>query len=579
MRTLRRERLSMALLVLGTLAGTLSVGACNALEGIGTDGDGGDDNGGDGTATGVGGGLGAAADGREGNGASVEETSTGAEVGTGGGSVNAASTGSGEGGFSGGVGGGEGVGGDPDQPPPPACYDHVESFMGTAHVVVDDSNSYASPKLVHELVADYDPERPLPVRPHEFLNHYARKIAEARLNETAAEGLHLGGDARLLIAPTATATGVAELLVTFTAHGEVPTARPDVTFVLDTSPSMNGQGTDRLAGVVNGAAQRLREEQKVAVLTWNPVQPVVREFESWNPSALPDIVAAARVLDPDANFSAALRSALVMARRQADAENRPGVIVAVSDGSTPLDDQLLRDIETEQDAQPSIRIVGIGVGPARGYSDEVFDALTDQSGGAYDYASDAESAERGLAARFDELTRLAASDVRLDISLPEGVTVAAVAGGNVFPSDDVGSFDVGRNLGVGGTMAFHLYLTVPPIPALDPCATLGVRVRWTDVLDGAARSFPETAADVIFMPFGEALADGATHSVGLLRSSAVVATAEAMRGPQPLRLKAAADLLRQAIEAGADDDGSLGSLCADLALVCAPSGTSCACEP
>jgi Ca-activated chloride channel family protein len=507
---------------------------------------------------------------------STASSGTGTNAGAGGDDLNGLG-GGGEGGAGGAAGeggaGGLGTGGEAGE-----CASHVDIFPYIASVAVDDSNSYASPLLVRELVAgdDFDVTTPLPVRPHEFLNYYAREMKDARVDEIAVEGLHLGADARWLVPATDDAPGIAELLVTFTAYGEPATQRPDVTFVLDNSTSMNGEGTERLVGVVEGAAQALAVEQEVAVLTWDPVEPVVLRMAPWDPGLVPGILDAARIHDSSADFSNALRQALAVARAQAAESQRPGVIVAVSDGSTVLDEQIVGEVEREQDLWPPVRVVAVGVGPARGYSDEVFDALTDRSGGAYFYAPDAASAQSALAARFEELTRVVARDVKLDIDMPPGVTLAAVAGGNGDPAAE-GSIDRGRNLGVGGTMAFHVYLTVEK--SAVACSSLNLRVSWTADADGHFATYP-ALPDIVELRLSDALAEGAPQPDGLVRGSAIVAAAEALRGPTPGRLQQAAVQLAGALERGIDGDGSLADLCSQVQVVCDRASAGCTtCAP
>lgn len=523
------------------------------------------------------GGTGGGAESGGADGGSAGDAGPGASSGTGeGGSGNVAvgapEAGQGGAGATDGSGGGDiaGAGGGGE---PALCSGYTDVFATVASVVVDDSNSFASPLLVRELV--FDPLRPstahLPVRPHEFLNYYATPLLGGRL-DVHADDLHIGGDAQLRLGdPLAEGASLAEVLVTVTADDSLAEIAPDVTFVLDASVSMGGEGTDRLEGVVLGAVEALVTTQSVAVVTTNPSVGTVRPMAPWNADDVSPILEAARRLSQDADLGASLEDALALARDQAELTQRPGVVMVVSDGSLAIDDGALQSVTEARAA--GVRVVGVGVGPARGYADDVFDALTDLSGGAYWYAPDRETATREVAARFQQLTRIAARDVSLRVHLPAGMTVAALSGGPGEQGPSVAA--EGQNLGLGGTMPFHMVLAIEG-PVVE-CAGIGVQVVSTDAA-GVEHVSPEEPA--VFR-LDDALAPDAIHSVGLLRGSAVVAAAEALRGERTVaRLERAAERIQRALKEGTDPDDPLVALCGQVLALCAERGADCVpCSP
>lgn len=555
----RRELLAVCLAVTGVTA-ACGLGLAGG-EDVGSP-SGGYDSAGGGSATESTGSAGDATAGMGGGPSGTLATEDVRDGGAGGGAIP-----EGAGGGGGVVAGGGGVGG----AAPEACSDHEDVFATVASVVVDDSNSFASPLLVRELVAD--PQRPpgakLPVRPHEFLNYYASPLVGARL-DLHEDGLRVGGDALLRAGePSAEGPSLAEMVVTVTADDALADDVPDVTFVLDASMSMGGEGTDRLEGVVRGAADALAATQSVAVVTTNPAVGVVRPMAAWD-DAVDPILVAARRLSEQADLGSSLEGALMLARDQASISGRPGVVVVVSDGSLSIQETTLHAVSEARGA--GVRVVGVGVGPARGYADDVFDELTDRSGGAYWYAPDKATATEEVAQRFQQLTRIAARDVSLRVHLPDGITVAALSGGPGQQGSSVAA--EGQNLGFGGTMPFHLVLAIEgPVP---PCTGIGVQIVSTDGA-GLQRTTPVEPA--VFR-LDEALAPGAPHGPALLRSSAVVAAAEALRGDRTVvRLERAAERLQIALKDTVDPADPLLGLCGQVLAVCAEHGDDASCAP
>ncbi len=455
------------------------------------------------------------------------------------------------------------------------CVDLAPSYEVIAHATVDDSNSYASPMLVRELTGDpsWSVGDPMPVRAHEFLNAYSQRIADGLFETDVGDGLHIGADARVHDEIDFEGRRIIELAVTFSSFDASAVAVPDVTFVMDTAASMGGEGIERLHGVLRGAGANISSAPRsVAAFTTSAGGTQVREMSRWRGLDDADalIAASAGVTDDD-DLDATLVQALAVARVQADLSAAPGVVVVVTDGTNSLSEQTLGDIAVARSTWPPVRVIGVGVGPARAYVDDLLNDLTDRSGGAYFYAPSSEAAETELDTRFSALTQVAARNVELQLRMPPSMRVVGVAGGN---RDDAGGEDgAGQNLGADSTMVFHIYLSSPSSLV---CPTLGIQLDWDDPGKGSAHHvFPgnDLVQDV---PLYERF-EGSPPGEGFRRVEAIVAAADALRGPTKARLAGAVAVLNDFLRSTVPDD-SASALCAPLARFCdAPDADCIAC--
>jgi hypothetical protein len=421
---------------------------------------------------------------------------------------------------------------------------------------------------VRELAADgaFDMSRPLPVRPHEFLNFYSVPFdAQATLGE-----LSIGWDGRAVIPPSEQAEAIVELAVAISALPDPePAVLPDVTFLVDTSSTLAPEATQRSINVLSGAATRL-EGRSVALLTWDrdQVERLIRPMSPWNAADLDLMVAATQELSVEPDFDGALQQAIGVAEAQAATTGRPGVVFVITGGGTMPAESTLDRVSAARQGDAPVRVVGVGVGPARSYADDVLDELTDRSGGSYIYAPSRQLAGEIVAERFEQLTRVVARDVAIDLHFPQGVQLVAVAGGDPFAG--VGSPADAQNLAADTTMVFHVYLRVAP--GFDPCAGIGLRASWTGVDGGAARSWPELALEPHIVGLGPILDGSLDPSPGFQRASAVVRAAEALRGESADRI---VEALASVAEASTVEGDPLRDLCSPLVLRCDALGGGC----
>ncbi len=467
-------------------------------------------------------------------------------------------------GASGSGGGDEGTGGGPLSEG--ALCESIQTGTDSVVLRVDDSNAFAAPLLVDALLEDWDGKSPLPARPTEFLNVYAPEVP--------VDGLAPGHafDAGMV---TVAAEGeqVFALQVAVRHIPEVASRPRSVALLIDTSPSV-APSLDRLLDAVDVVVQQLQPQDSLGVYSWS-VDPVARQIRqvvplgelALDPEVLRDAVTRAIDLGGANDLGASLVEALGQARAGGSAE---GTVLLISDGSAGIDAKSLQTVRSfATDPEIPVRVVGIGVGPARGYSDDVIRAITDASGGASLYFDGSVAATDFLAERFVEMLDIGTRDVRLRLTMPPGLTLVATTGGET--SEGSASGDVaGQNLAVGGTMTFHEYLR------WDAGAVSCEGVAWS-VIRGSGAEESTLGSGVIALAD---VLDARAETLATIEGSAVVAAAAAMQGPTPERMAVGMAAMRYAhtriTEMQLPWEGRpLASLCMSLQRACEKVGDAC----
>ena len=465
----------------------------------------------------------------------------------------------------GGLGSGAGDGGFGPEPPPECdtCCSGAPDVGEPRYVVrVDDSNSFASPFLVDALLPDWNGVTPLPVRTHEFLNVYGTRLED----DFTGNDLVFDWGA----APIAELDGE-HLVALQVAVRHLATAdRPQrtVALVVDTSPSIapSSRSTDAAIDAVVG---QLGPADRLGVYSWSP-DPLRRELRPMSDVGNLDrealegaVVRAVEAREPGAEPGTALRTAIEQATLAATARTS---VLLVSDGSTGIDDDTLELVREAAAGEQRVRVVGIGVGPARAYSDEVLDAITDVSGGASMYFDGSPAAQALIQDRFRELVDVAKSDVRLRLSMPGSAELVVTSAGD---ASGVGDGEVaGQNLAADGTMTFHEVVRWTGDPTATPCEGIGWILEDSNGEIGRGEiAFGDVMARRAITP--------ATHD-GL----AVVAAAAALEGPTAERLARAFAAMEDAFAARGTWAGTrLQPLCASLTAACARLDLPCSACP
>jgi len=432
---------------------------------------------------------------------------------------------------------------------------------------VDDSNSFASPLLTRALLPRWDGERPLPVRAHEYLNFYAPRV-------DAADGVAFATNDGAMPIAVGALNRVFALQVAVRHVPKEEVVGRTIALVIDTSPSA-AAAVDELLGSVDAVFGQVAPSDVIAVYTWatDPEARIVRPFATVKDRSRELDVVRSRVQeelarrDEGATLAEPLRDALARTRELVgDATGDGGTVVLVSDGTSGIDVDTVAYAQSESDATNPIRIVGVGVGDPLYYSDEVLDLVTDASGGAYLYFDGSPEARDLLEKRFRELSETAAVDVRLRVELPESVTPVTAAGGDVQAGSSAAVR--GQNLGWGGTMTFYEPLEWTGAEGTE-CDTLTWHVvRGRDDQAVELDSGTITVGDVF----------GGLHQTGsMVQAAAVVAAADALRGPTLSRLRLAFTAFEAAKAYDPDlwEGSSLPALCATLESACEKKKLDC----
>jgi len=286
---------------------------------------------------------------------------------------------------------------DPDQP--------VVLYLSA-----DDSNSMGSPAYARERLNSG--MAAAAIRTYEFLNYY-------RIDYPAPSP----GTLSLLpqLAETAEA-GEYDLQIGVRSYDAPPVRRPiTITFVLDTSGSMQGPSIARERAVVRAIASSLQADDVVSMVTWNTSNNVVLSGHTVTGPDDPILLSAAAELT--ASGGTDLHSGLVAGYELASehyGQLRLNRVILISDGgaNVGITDEELIAVHSEDADQEGIYLVGVGTGPASGYNDMLMDAVTDAGRGAYVYVDSEDEAEHMFIDRFDEVMEVAARGVQVELTMP-----------------------------------------------------------------------------------------------------------------------------------------------------------------
>lgn len=496
-------------------------------------------------------------------GAAPEDAGTGGGAGVDGGAGGANETsGAGGGGGSDGQPGGDrpgsragGHGDELDAASPPGKEDLPECQSGLPAVPfflsADDSNSMASPVLAREMLDSGLAPAPAQIRTWEFLNYYnvLYDLPPAGAGELAVhtEMTPLGPSPRTGLPSFRLQIGVQAF--------EVPRPPMVVTFVVDASGSLVGPGIERERKALLAIGHQLRKGDVVNIVKWGADENVLLEKYVATGTEADDAALASAVnqLAPgggsDLHGGLTTGYALAMAQLDPDKLNR---VVLLSDGGANLG---VVDRETiakaAADAQAGgLYLVGIGVGPAQGYSDTLMDLVTDAGRGAYVYLDGAAEADAVFTDRFDEIMNVAAADVRVRVELPEYMEIEHFYGEKYSESPDLIE---PQNLAPGDSMVLSQIVYLADPAAACGLDTVNVKVTWETPLGHEEREVDAPPLSLLDLT-------AAPPSRQMLKANAVIAYAEALKSGDPGELSAALGLVDEALAAG--EDGDLAAIAA-----------------
>ncbi|MCB9715656.1 MAG: VWA domain-containing protein [Myxococcales bacterium] len=400
---------------------------------------------------------------------------------------------------SGGEGGGgdEGPAGGGDEPaggddgggePPPAEPDDdgVDNGAGEAEVCdasqdvtlylsPDDSNSMSSPVQARSSVLDeWGGVQMVAIRTWEFFNYYhfgypAAEAGTLAVHPSLQEG-EAAGEYLLQI-------GVSSEEIADEARAPI-----NITLVLDTSGSMAGEPMEMLKESCRAIAASLREGDTISMVTWATDDAQV--LGGHVVAGPDDPVLLAKIDALEASGGTDLHGGLVagyeLAQQVFDA-GRINRIVLVSDGGANAG---ITDIELIAEHagaanQHGIYMVGVGVGDALGYHDDLMDLVTDAGKGASVFIPSADEAWKVFNEDFGATLAVAARDVRVQLDLPPGFEIVSTSAEEV--SLDAAEVEP-QHLAPNDAMVFHQRIRTCAPELIDAQSTVTVTVSYLDAL-------------------------------------------------------------------------------------------------
>jgi Ca-activated chloride channel homolog len=459
-----------------------------------------------------------------------------------------------------GAGGGSGVGanasasggfsgpGAVSLPPPPpngedagadaafVCDGLDQSKPVVLYLSADDSNSMASPVLARELLEAGQAPYQQAIRTYEFLNYY--RIAYPAPPPGQLSLLPQMEKAEL--------AGEFDLQLAVRSFDAVKPRRPiTVTFVLDTSGSMAGPGIERERAAAKAIVASLAQGDVVNMVTWNTDNNTLLSGHQVTGPSDPKVLSLINGLE--ASGGTDLHSGLVAGYKLAQANygtQRLNRLILISDGgaNVGVTDEDLIALNSADGDKEGIYLVGIGAGPASGYSDYLMDVVTDKGRGAYIYLDKPEEAQHMFVDRFDETMEVAARGVQVEVTLPWYFKIDKFYGEEY--SENPEEIEP-QHLAPSDAMIFNQVVKACDASMVKQDDTIKVKAKWVTPLSYIPQQTEVT------MRVDELLA---TDKAQLTKGKAVVAYAEALKAPSLEALKAAHAKVIAANTGGADKE-------------------------
>jgi Ca-activated chloride channel family protein len=299
----------------------------------------------------------------------------------------------------------------------PTCDTLDSSAPYTLYMSADDSNSMASPVIARRMIRAGEMVPAWLVRSYEFLNYY-----DFAFEPAASEEVRIVP--QLSSCPI---NGQLSLQVALQAEARDPGQRKplNLTFVLDTSGSMEGLPIELQRAAMRAIAGQLRAGDVVSMVTWNVDQRDVLTGHAITGPNDPLLVGAIEgvIASGGTDLAGGLVRGYQLAAAQRSAE-RINRVVLISDGIANVgvtDAALIGQHADDEEGEEGIYLTGIGVGD--GVNDTLMNQVTDTGRGAYVYLDSAAEAQRMLGERFLSVVDVAARGVRLEVTLPYYLTL------------------------------------------------------------------------------------------------------------------------------------------------------------
>jgi Ca-activated chloride channel family protein len=392
----------------------------------------------------------------------------------------------------------------------PLCSDLDPAEPYVLYLSADDSNSMASPVIARNYIlrkAGLIPSSIL--RTYEFLNYY-----NVVYTPPSVGSLHIVSQAR----PGLHTTDV-ELQIGVVSWPASLVRRPiTLTFVIDTSGSMDGNPIFFARATVRAIAGSLQKNDIVNAVTWNTHNTVQLAGHVVTGPDDPALIGLANNLKAAGatDLHAGLVAGYALAEQHYGAK-RINRVVLISDGIANVgvtDEAMIAEKAADQNAE-GIYLVGVGVG--HGVNDTLMDTVTDAGNGAYVFIDSENEANKMFGPRFDEVMEVAARAVQVEARLPWYYRMQAFHG-EQFDTDP--SKVKPQHLAPGDAMVFHQVLRACAQGQINNTDPFHFTARWVEPLTYQPRE------DVLSTTLDEMYA---ASDAQLRRGRAIVAYAELLK--------------------------------------------------
>ncbi|MFO0589511.1 MAG: von Willebrand factor type A domain-containing protein [Polyangiaceae bacterium] len=412
------------------------------------------------------------------------------------------------------------------------------------YMSADDSNSMASPAIAREWLTAKQAPPAAGIRTYEFLNYYNAPYDIPAM----ADGL--GVHAELEMLPDSATDKVMRLRLQVGVQAfQVPRVPLVITYVVDTSGSLVGTGIERERSAILAIGDHLQAGDVLNVVTWSTKENVLLEGyvahgDSSDQTALAKAVSAL-LPGGGSDLHAGLTKAYELAEAHFSAASLNRVVL-LSDGGANLgviDHDAIKAAAAKAEAD-GIYLVGVGIGPATAYTDDLMNLVTDAGRGAYVYLDSPDEATKLFDDRFDEIMNVAARAVQVEVDLPDYLEVDHFYGEAY--AEDPEAIDP-QNLAPGDSMVFNETLYVTNRPAFCGADQIAVRVKWETPIEHLKKVSVLPAVDIDTLL-------GTLPSPAMRKAEAVIAYAEALKKGTQEELAAAQEIVKSAAKDAPEDE-------------------------
>lgn len=400
--------------------------------------------------------------------------------------------------------------GEPNTGEPPVLeVDFSESACADTPVevalAVPDTGSLTSAVHARDIVLNDGSLMDVDIRPWEFLNYYT-------FDYPSAEPGAVSVVPELIVDPVLPDT--LHLQVNVSTEARTNAERPplNAAFVLDTSGSMSGEPMLLMQESVRAIAKNLRPGDTVSIVEWDAESPLLSGHlvDGANDPAILDVIDG---LAPEggSDLLGGLGQAydLLQASAHPSAQNR---LFLVSDGSTENDAAVLQLLDAQ--VESGVELIGIGVGRAAAFDDQLTTMVSDVAGGTSVFIGDTDEAWQVFGDDFVKTVDTAVENLAIDVELPAGLRFTG-------SSQEAGHQDVGlaRDLAPNNTLVVRRAVEACTAGELPGEELLTVRVRYFDPQAG------EEKAQEVSLPVADLLNQLSPQA---LKATAVVSYAQAL---------------------------------------------------